>query len=383
MKSMDVKKILYMNKAGKVGIPTRMMGNKQKMGMGALLVAGVVAGIAFKFGGQVLDYGFAKLSDGKGSTLSDVALSDAEKEAQAIAEPNAVVVDSRSGVSASISMSAYDKQADSLTEVYPTWFVTDESGTILLNGVGNSTTSVKGETVSFAIIGSTYLGGEYPLKLIETEAPSWNFDVHTLSAETSMVVKVMDSDNTALTADNNVNNTADYSQALGPSQGKTIQIKLSNEDSDSVYPAGGIATFSNNDCDSIEIVDSRLTKVASGKEISKASIVQYNDVNTSYTITGYDALYTFNDPVTDGYLEEWKDFVLSARINAGSVDPTANTGDFCGGVFVDIGYEDNADGKVEYGIFKQDQDEQATAVGISDTLTSPQGLTSGFVIELQ
>lgn len=386
MRSISVRNIV----PSKKGAIPMLGGNGKKGGpiviAGGIIVVAILVGAGIKFGGEAYSWGVSKFTGGKASSLSGLGLTAEEKAAQAKEQGAPIILDSRTGVAATIYPDFYDKEADTKTQVYPnTMWVRDEADNTIVNGVeANSTSSVKGAVLSFYVGGSDYYGFDYGDKSIQTEAPTFNFDVATVAAETSLASKAFDSDNVALTADDNADNTADYSLAAGANQEQTVYLKLTNNDDNSMFRLGAIATFGQGDCDEIEIKDAGWVKYTGSmpKQLKDASLSVANDTATAFTSTGYDNIYVPADgkPMD---LSEFDEVKVKAVIHAGSSNPTANTGDNCGVLFIDSSYEDDKAGNVVLDFFKHDDSEQVTAVGLSDTTTSPQGLTSGVVIELQ
>ena len=82
-------------------------------------------------------------------------------------------------------------------------------------------------------------------------------------------------------------------------------------------------------------------------------------------------------------MHEWDEMKLDTVVEASSTEPTGLTGDVVGIAFFDTSYEDGKDGKIYLNWFKLDDNERVTEVGIADTHTSPQGKTSGAMIDLQ
>jgi len=297
-----------------------------------------------------------------------------EKQAPGEAQPGL------SGKAATIYINAYDKEDYSLGEVYPNYYVVDSAGNFIVDGVNaNSANSVVGEVLSFygKDDGTYYVDPKLNWK-VPNEAPTVNLDAHTSMAEAGGVVTGYDRTGSAtLTADDDADNTNDYSMTLGANQEETFFLELQNTDSESLYQVGAICVFWNNDIAEVTVESDGWTKVDMPKSIRDASISIANDAGTAFTMD-YDQCYVPSKPIQ---LHEWDRLKVEFKVKAGTNNPSANAGDSFGAIFLDSGYYKGSDGKVYLDFYTHDNEESTSAVGIDETEASPQGLQIGAAIE--
>lgn len=362
------------------GVPTRLIGGKKMSALGiiGILLLAVVVGAGIKFGGQVIDYVTLKATGGKASSVGDLAITEEQqKEAE-----KPLIIDTRSGVSSTVYLNAYDREANSETSANPIYWVFNSKGSKLVNGAyAASVATTKGEVLTFYIGNSSFYGEVYPVYDVVDEAPTVSFDVHAVAAESSLTTIPYDSDMTVLTADDNTNNTADYMYAMGADAEKILNFKVTNAQADKEYDLCAVCTFATDDVDEFEVVDSRFEAVGIPKEerIASITITEDDQVGTT-TQTGYENCYFAKNVIK---LHEWDEAVIKTKVTASSTDPTANTDDFVALQTFDCGYRDGKDGKVNYDFFRHDDNGRTSEVGMVEDETSPFGAKSGAVVEIQ
>ena len=216
-------------------------------------------------------------------------------------------------------------------------------------------------------------------------------DVWQKGAESSMTVAVLDSDNNALTADDNANNTADYSYDLTADSCKYVTFKLTNAQANRRYQLGALCSFINAECSEWSVTETGWEVAAAnppkGLKNLGSGFNYTDDISTNTALTSYDQCFVPAKNAAGNrvvVLDEDQDVRIKTKIcSDASTAPSANTADICGMVALDASWEDGADTKAYFDFYKHDVDQDPTAVGISDTIRSVQGLTSGAIVELQ
>jgi hypothetical protein len=311
----------------------------------------------------VLAYGlFVWLPDQDGEF--DFSVGDTGEE-----DDGRVLVDDNIGDAATVTLNAYDKAADTETEVYPTWTVVDDANgnKVVNDGAANSTTLlVVGDTLNAYGTGTTYYCPEPVIGFeVDKVQKTVNLDCYTAATDSTMSLKIYDDSMDELTADDNASNEADYSLALGSSEEQVLYIKLSNDDSDSAYPLGAFCTYASGNTDDFEIVDSDYEEIPLPEEVDDATPTVANDAATDKT-GDYKHCYK---PVSGDYLllEEWEDTgFVKAKVTAGSTEPAANAGDNFGVIAIDHSWNVFADGSVQGGIHDGTDDEDVGNMGAID-----------------
>ena len=385
------------SRQGGAGVPIRVFGGKTG-GVIAVLGGAILIGAGFKFGGQVLDWVALKVSDGKSSSLLGTTLSEEEKVTQKLEEQNIVINagESRAGVSATLNVDFYDVEPASEVQVYdPKYWAFNSAGTKIINAANDTSfSSTKGEVVTIRVGDTTtgsnvWYGEPYELLDINTEAPTYRFNVHKAAVETSLTVKIYDTDNNELTAAG-TGTTADYNYSIGVDADKKLYVKLTNEDPDSLFRLGAACTFENGDADDYKITDSRFVSAEKIPKQLKDAALSLNFTSsgaTNASFTAFDLCYVPKKTETNpnGYFDmhEWDEIKLDTVIEASLTEPTGATGDIVGIAFFDTSYEDGKDGKIYLNWYKLDDNERVTDVGIGESHNSPQGKQSGAMIDLQ
>ena len=289
------------------------------------------------------------------------------------------------GKSATLYMDAYDKEADSLTEVSPSYYIFGDDGTLLVNGATADSVSVAtcDKVKIYGKDDSNYYTDPKDVS-VDTEAPRVKLDSHTTAVETSLEVTGYDDTGaTELTADDNSNNTADYSMILGANEKTIFYAKLENRDDNSLFKLKAVCIGWNNDIDEVKLLNDGWTEVGMPKQIRDASVTFTNDTSGTFT-TDYDTCYVYKKGTTETLdLHEYDSFKGKFEVTASSTDPTANTGDVFYVQFIDGGYHLDASGNIVFDFYTHDDNEQVTTIGVSEPITSPMGLTSGMLVEAQ
>jgi len=292
-----------------------------------------------------------------------------------------IIVDNNIGDAATVTTNVYDAQANSQTEIAVTLYAYLTSGVKLVNGVASTTdisTAVVGDTLLLSGGDATYYMDEKTGVSVSKGTQVVDMVGHTAAAETSLAVTGYDSDMNTLTAGGVAQ--CDYNVTLGADADKTYYFKLANQDADSLFRGGAICTFSYNStsAEDFTVIDSRFEKATLPKQMDDSGITVYrSDGGGTTTKTGYDYCYKFKEKMYD--LSEWQEITVKTLFESGSTDPVNGNSGF-GLLFVDAGYAQSLSGESIFDFYRHDDNERVTEVGISDTRTDPEGLTSGAIV---
>lgn len=381
-----------------MGVVKLQTGNKKK-GFGSMLFtgliygglgAGALLGIVTAIE-KVTDtkWSFSEFGSISSSTGSDIVASSGT--ATGIATVN---INDNIGDQATLTLNAYDLEANSETLISAmpvgVYKILDAEGTLQkLNDIDSYNTSATvttasvGQQLAFFGGSSTYYMDPVAVYDVSTAVDTIRLDGHAIALESEMSMTVKDEDGNTLTADDDAENTADYSLSLGADEETLITAKLKVGASDNSYQLKAIGVFYNNDVDNLEPVGSDWVKVTMTDELKDAVVTQVNDSSTSFT-GDYDAVYVYKPNTNEVVnLQEWESYDIPLVITAGSTDPTANTGDFAGIIALDGAWEEGQDGNMYFDYYKHDTNEKVSDVGLDETETSPQGLEIGFMVEVQ
>lgn len=276
--------------------------------------------------------------------------------------------------------------AGSKTEVYPVYTVTEGTDVRVSDAVANSTTTSIDKTLMVYGTGATYYV-EPKEETVEQANQIIELKAQTIVATSDLVWSCYaDDGTTALTADDNDSNTADYAGgAIGASQDYTYYCKLKNNVADKTFRLGAILVYHCGDeVDDFKLNDPRFKAGSLPSGDLTKSFTHYDDTNAS-TSCSIKRVYEVKD---SDYIElqEWTDtgkmpFVLEA----GSSQPTANGDSYIGVIAVDYSYELDEDGIVAGDWYKHDNSNDADDIGLSEGVIASgyNGLDVGFCIEPQ
>jgi hypothetical protein len=294
-------------------------------------------------------------------------------------------IDTTSGTSATVYINAYDLSANSETEVYPTYYIYDAQGNALVDGAGaNNTTTFVGQVLNFYGGGASYYVEPKVGYKVTAQSVVSRLDAVAIPSESNMQVVGRDYTGTALTADDNATNTADYSISLGASQTESVQIELQTAVANREYHLKAICTYAFGDVSEFKLVEGGdWTEVAMPKEIKDATLTQVNDTGSSLT-GSYDRCYVYKEGTTEVIkMPSWAKKSFNFVVESSTVDPTANTGDVFGAIFMDGSWAKGKDGKIYFDFYRHDDNGRVSEVGVAETEASPQGLDIGLMIEAQ
>lgn len=371
----------------KISNPTKTKGVAGLI-INTVLIVGAVAGTGIAIDKIAKGFGFAGFLSSTGADTSTLIQASG-------GTGQAVVIDDNANDQATLSLNAYDREASSETIVSTVpvgiYKILNANGDLSklndrdsTNFTGSITTASVGQQLFLAGGDGSYYMDAIPVYDVSIATDTINGDVHAIAGESSMTVTVKDDSGTVLTADDDAENTADYSLSMGAGEEKLINVELKVSASNKAYQLKAVAVGFNNDADNIEVANSDWTKVTLPKELSDASITHTNDTSSTFT-TDYDTFYVYKagtNEVID--LAQWEKYSLPFVVTAdSSTDPTANTGDVINGLFLDGAWAEGKDGFMSFDVYQHDSNEGVGAVGLDETVTSPEGLQIGFVVELQ
>ena len=302
------------------------------------------------------------------------------------------------GKAATLHYSAFSgtwSGADSKTEVYPALTIEkisdDGTSTIIVDDTAsNSTTQVStGDKGKVTCTGAAYYcdPAEFDITAeIETLSPS--IKAYPAVATTDLVITCYDADTSsvALTEDDNATNNADYNGGnIGGDENNEYVCQLKNTATDKVFRLGAIFTFycgDNIQDYTLEESDWTSVKIPSG-DLTKT----FNLLNDSGTTTACSIKHIYV-PAGQDYIEflEWESTdKLSFVVDATASEPTENSGNYGGALFVDYGCEQDKEGKTVCGWYRPNANADADDIGINEGVIASgfNGLDVGYTIEFQ
>jgi hypothetical protein len=331
-----------------------IMKKDKKAGMfGGLLLGAIVVVAVLGFAGVIDLPGFAIGDDGEGTGL----------------EGDAPVSYERPGVgkSATVNVNTYDWATDDRSELIPHYYITKKGSTIfLVDGVNaNSTTASVGDELSFYVDpDSGYYGDPVLGFVVDAEDETVEVKGYSQSALTSMVIAAYDKTGAvALTADDNENNTANYSITLGADDTEKFYLRLDNDQANKVYDLKGMCIGWMGNIAEVTPEDSGWTKVAVPEEVD-VTVTQWNDSNNSVT-GSWKRCYTRDDTLR---LEEQDDTGnMQFTVESKGTDPAANQGDFFYFAFFDAGWRKSKDFEVVEDWYTHTDSEETDVIGVNES----------------
>lgn len=296
--------------------------------------------------------------------------------------------------------------AGSETEVYPTYTIVDQDGNKIVNdATANTTTLLKqGDAYTISSTGSTYYFDQKKgtVALGDT-TPKEKLNAYAAASTANMDIVAYTEDGvTALTADDNSNNTVDYAGgSLGAGEDYDYPVRVKLAAADVTFRLGAILLY---DCGG-EVEDYTLTGMfgASSPELAsitwtEVSIPSGSTMKTGFYLGDDDANNT-TCKYTRAYvpswngkpyveLNEWDWIKVTTHIKTdASTGPSANGDTYVGGCVVDYSGEIGEDGTVYYDWYKHTSASDPGAVGIDEnpetTNGGNNGLDVGWAIEPQ
>lgn len=282
------------------------------------------------------------------------------------------------------------------TEVYPTLTVQDNTGALLVNDLADANfTSATGDSMVVYCTGATYYCDLPEAAFgVVSEAETFELDAYTVVGTADLVlVAYADDGITALTADDSVNNTADYAGgALGAGQDYAYYIELQNFVADETFRLGAVATYyCGAEVDDFYMTESQSDAAADFEEVScpKAlSGASYTIDDDTLTNTTCSVKHCYEPKGVD-YIQllEWEktgklQFIFEADDTTG---PTANGDTYIGAIFMDAAWDKNGAGTPTHGWYMPDDGtEDPGAVGLDENPeTTFNGLDVAVCIEPQ
>lgn len=309
------------------------------------------------------------------------------------ATQNGVLITKEQGASATIGINAFTGSwggASSETEVYPIYTILDEQGTKVHTDVNvNSTTSFSvGDKMTIYGTGASYYVDmvEYSVESQAGTVPK--IEAYDIAETTDLVITVFDKDDSALTADDNANNTADYAGGnLGADDLENYYIRLEQSGSDETFRLGAILTYyCGGEMDDFKLVDSnwKEANLPTSGDIDNDFLL-YDDTNASTSCS-----------IKRAYVPSGSDYIeLAENQDTGKLkfvaetdsttQPTANGDSYFGAVFVDYACERNGAGDIECGWYRNDDNALPGSLGLNEAVTTTgfNGLDVGVAIEPQ
>lgn len=297
------------------------------------------------------------------------------------------------GKAATVTLNAYDQSTDNPysaavdTTVYVFRSKTAaeaNNANYVFTGTDTSAASVTGVNVgdTVTIVGGnvTYYMDALQGHCVTSVNDNVNLNVWAIPAESSLLTVVY-TDTTGSTAMTTGSSGTDYTEALGASQIKAHALKLTNNVANRAYQLGGYGFAVLTNISSITVNDPAFSLTTTPNYLSNVAIGANNSAQN--TITRSYSVYKLNTPMV---LTEFAEKKIPFTVTVSSNEPVACHG--CSvesgyaGVALDTSWTRGSDGKAY-----QDIHDHSLAggvdgnnVGMSETVASPNGLDSGFLV---
>lgn len=333
--------------------------------------------------------GITGLAGGLGSGAVAASVTSTQAAASLDACTSSVSAETR-GLASTIDINAYDYANDSQASAVDVTntHIFEASSTGFADGMGfkSTLTDTSGSTIN-AAIGKTYTiaGGDASYYLdplngfCATNArPSVVLRAYAAVADTNLVVTAYDqTGSAALSAGGSMGNS-DYQMSLGASAIKAIEVKWEVGAANKAYQLAAIGTLVGENLTSVKPDGNSaglFTAVATPQHMKDQAITY----NTSQTLTRSYTVYKLNTPIL---LKEWQFQQFRFSVEASANDPVAAE---AGSALVALQAKDatwvkGGDGKLYFDI--HDHSSSENDVGVAEVETSPQGKTSGVLIEI-
>jgi hypothetical protein len=297
------------------------------------------------------------------------------------------------GTTATLDVNAWDLESDTpystAVDANPTYvYKNGNSGGDYVTSI----TDTSGATVSGYSVGdiaylyptgTTYYGEALEGVCVDTQRKSVSLNVHKIATETDMQITGYDDTGTT-TLTSGTSGQEDYEISMGASEKKTFYIKLKMNAANEAFNLGGIAVRLLNDAKALRLIESGFDKVATPTFLDNVNIAINDSPSYSVNITGgYDFVWKKTTPQL---LKEWDSVKYQFEVESSTTDPTADdtvsptSADLVILQFVDAQWARGEDGRVYLDFYQHDANEGN--VGMSETVTSPLGKTTGTIIEL-
>ncbi len=307
---------------------------------------------------------------------------------------NSVTAETR-GLAATFDLNAYDYANDTQASAVDTAWTLYEAARVAAGDNVNKVSSITDTTAATAnvVIGKTYSFGPNSNTLyygepqegvcMRSARQSVNLEVYNITIDGSLQTTVYDSTGaTALGAASVVSTDADYTLTLGASEETSIEAKTKVNVANRAYWLSAYGTISG-----VNVTEVSPTGNSAGL-FTKVATPLYLDSQTWSTAyaTGISLTRSFNVYKLNApkLMFEFESQQYRFKVKASSYDP-AISNNTAGGAMIAVQALDGAwikgnDGKTYFDIY--DHTPSEGNVGMTESTTSPQGKTSGAVIEL-
>lgn len=294
------------------------------------------------------------------------------------------------GDSSTVTINAYDREADSLTEGYPSYYILDDGGRLVEGVNANSTDTSVGNLLSlYGDDDTRYYTDAIINWQVPNRRPSLTVDAHRVAAETSMAVVVYDDTITALGA--SINSSVDYNTTLGASESKTYYVELQNAQSNRLFRLGAFCTGVANTSSMDKVTVKANTEDTLGYTWS--SVPLWREIRSTdavgLTITNQTADYQDCFAPDAGFIDlhEWDKVRIEILAEAGSDDPECDlegpVGSGFFGQFFDVGYTAASDGTPTFDVYAHDENERHSEIGVAEDEKWPGGKNTGFTVNVK
>jgi hypothetical protein len=358
--------------------------SKQTAGIAGAILLVVSIYSAGWLGGIMGGIGTASLTPGASVAAGAVTGVTADQCKAAVTAANPTIL----GKAASFTATTYDFAANSpYGSTLGMQYYVFKDGVYLgtLTSRTAFTTGLKvGDTIDLiAITNKTYVGVDTKGICIDGEAATADMKAYTVALETNMKVTCYDSDGNTLDAAQNTS-IADYNLTMGASETAKVTCKLKENTNNKVFALRGVATKSLNLTKDVKVTSAGWSSATLPTNFSTTP-VGYS-LTVGLNDTGYGRLYKL---ATATLMMPWQEVSVDFEVSTQSTDPSVVTNPSSAQgkpnlaiiQFVDEGTErDGTTGTPFNDVCGHDSNE--LNLGIEEPMWSPQGKTTGAVIQL-
>ena len=285
---------------------------------------------------------------------------------------------------------------ESITEVYPTYTIKSDGVTILNDANANSTTSLAvGDTATLAFTGASYYGPQTTFTVERATQTLPDIQASAIVATTDLVWTAYDyTGNTALTADDNSTNTADFAGgATGANEVVNYYFDLKNNVADKNMRIGAfLVWYCGGEIDDFTLENSKLTETT----IPSGDLTDSFDLTDDTGATTACSVKHIYVPTSGDYIElsEWDrlsnaehlgEKLLGVLDTDDSTGPTANGDSYFGIAVADYACETDTLGEIFCGWHDRNSNNDVDDIGLNEAFIASgfNGLDVGVAVEPQ
>lgn len=286
------------------------------------------------------------------------------------------------GSSSTVTIDAYDLEANTLTEVYPKYTILDSAGGLVVDNTNsNSTNSFVGETWDLYITGNSYYGEPLENFEIANERPIVRVDAHAIAAEANLASVIYDSTGATALGTTGINATDSYDYALDMSADETtvVYYKLDNNQANKEFRWKCLA-IAHAGFDDVSVESPGWSEVSLSDELDDVPPVLTQRLTaTALTNEDWKSVYCVDNAIV---MDEFDEHKIKIKLEQDSTAPgsAGTTEDHFAVMAIDEGYSKGDDGTVSFGWFDAKSHTNHSQVGMAEVSNSPSGKTGGAAV---